>query len=285
MDRYYDFGGVRFCVDAAQDTQIEPQAAQFLIPPADPDVTIHAVCCPELPEADGVRLGSRGEQTVWRAGAVVARFAQDPFRTQPHMLTRYCLHDLQNVSCAVLADDWHWATRSQFLWPGISLPQLLLHFRTLVFHASYIGCGGGILFSAPSRTGKSTQASLWAQHRGAEILNGDKAAVRLAPQPVVHGLPVCGTSGICRNVSLPLRCIVLLSQSPENSVRRLRATEALPLLSRNLFADTLVAEEWQLAVSLLLDLVAAVPVYALACTPDVRAVETLEAAMARDGLI
>ena len=35
---------------------------------------------------------------------------------------------------------------------------------------------------------------------------------------------------------------------------------------------------------LLLNLVAAVPIYALACTPDVRAVEALEHAMARDGL-
>ena len=286
MDYFYEFCGVRFRVEAERPMWTEPQADQFLISPAVPDVRIHTVCCPELPEAEGVRLGSRGEQTVWRSGDTITRYAQDPFRKQPHLRTSYALSAVQDVQCAALEPDWRWATRSQFFWPGISLPQLLLHFRTLVFHASYAGCGGGaVLFSAPSRTGKSTQAALWERHRGAKVLNGDKAAVRLDGPAIVHGLPVCGTSGICKNVSLPLRCVVLLSQAPENSIRRLRLTEALPLLSRNLFADTLVSEEWQLALSLLLDLLAEVPVYALACTPDVRAVETLEAAMARDGLI
>ena len=41
-------------------------------------------------------------------------------------------------------------------------------------------------------------------------------------------------------------------------------------------------EEWGTALGLLLDLTASVPVYALACTPDERAVETLEQAMSRD---
>ena len=117
----------------------------------------------------------------------------------------------------------------------------------------------------------------------AEVLNGDKAAVRLDGAPTVHGVPFSGTSGICRNVSMPLRCIVLLSQAPENRIRRLGASEALALLPQNAFADASVREEWQRTLSLLLDLIAAVPVYALACTPDVRAVETLEHALVRDG--
>ena len=144
--------------------------------------------------------------------------------------------------------------------------------------------GWGILFTAPSQTGKSTQASLWEKHRGARVLNGDKAAVRLGERPMVHGMPFSGTSGICENVSMPLGCIVVLSQAKENTVRRLGAQEALSLLSPNVFSDQLISEEWQKTLLLLLDFMAAVPIYALACTPDVRAVEELEAAMARDGL-
>ena len=96
---------------------------------------------------------------------------------------------------------------------------------------------------------------------------------------MAHGLPFAGTSKICENVSLPLRGIVVLSQAPVNSVRRLRPSEAVAALCSNLFVDQVIPEEWSLALNLLLDLVAAVPVYALACTPDERAVQTLEQAL------
>ena len=159
---------------------------------------------------------------------------------------------------------------------------MLLPFRTLIFHASYIGWQGeGLLFTAPSGVGKSTQAELWRVHRGAEVLNGDKAGVRLEGEPMVYGVPFSGTSGICRNVSLPLRGIVVLSQAAENTIRRLLPSEAVAALCQNVFVDSAVQEEWQMAVQLLLDLVSAVPVYALACTPDESAVETLEAALSR----
>lgn len=99
---------------------------------------------------------------------------------------------------------------------------------------------------------------------------------------MAHGVPFAGTSGICENVSLPLRAVVVLSQAPENSVRRLGPSEAVAALCPNLFVDQAIPEEWQMALHLLLDLVASVPVYALACTPDERAVAALEQAMARD---
>ena len=216
---------------------------------------------------------------------MVTRLTQDPFRATPHMICTYNMMHPEVVQCIVRQEDWHWATRSQFLWPGVSLPQLLLYHRALVFHASYIAHQGqGILFTAPSRTGKSTQASLWETCRGAQILNGDKAAVKLEAKPVVYSMPFSGTSGICENVTLPLQCIVVLSQAKENTVRRLGIQEALSMLSPNVFSDRLIAEEWSKTLLLLVDLVASVPVYSLACTPDVRAVEELEAALAQDGL-
>ena len=49
----------------------------------------------------------------------------------------------------------------------------------IVIHSSAIELdGNGILFSAPSGTGKSTQANLWREHKGAVVLNGDRPALR-----------------------------------------------------------------------------------------------------------
>ena len=74
--------------------------------------------------------------------------------------------------------------------------QLLLEHRAFQLHASVIDWQGqGILFSAPSGTGKSTQADLWQTHAGATILNGDRAVIRwLDSQYRVYGSPYAGSS-------------------------------------------------------------------------------------------
>ena len=283
MDYYYEFCGVRFRVSAEAPIWEDAQSEQFHIPPCTPDVTIELSSAPELPPPAGEFLGRRGEKRVWRSPERITRQTQDAFRTLAHLSVSYAPGRAQAVRALARADCWRWATRASFLWPGLSLPQLLLPFRCLVFHASYIAHdGGALLFTAPSGTGKSTQAELWRVHRGARVLNGDKAAVRLSGAPMAHGMPFSGTSGICENVSLPLRGVVVLSQAKENSVRRLGPSAAVAALGANIFADRSIAEEWSAALNLLLDLAASVPVYALACTPDERAVCALEEAMARE---
>ena len=283
MDYYYSFCGVRFRVSPEEALWEDTQSEQFHILPCAPDVTIEVASAPELPPPAGAFLGRRGEKRIWREGECITRQTQDIFRSCPHLSVSYALSQPHKVRALARADCWRWATRSSFFWPGVSLPQLLLPFHTLVFHASYVAHdGGALLFTAPSGTGKSTQAELWRVHRGARVLNGDKAAVRLSGAPTANGMPFSGTSGICENVSLPLRGVVVLSQAKENTVRRLGPSAAVAALGKNVFADRSIAEEWSAALNLLLDLAASVPVYALACTPDERAVCALEEAMARE---
>lgn len=284
MEYYYNFCGVPFRVAAPTPLWEDEYSPKFACAPCAPAIHIEITSSPQLPAPSGKLLGHRGEKYIWRDDTTITRLTHDSFQTDPHMLCTYQLEQPGQLRCIAREDAWKWATGSSFLWPGVALPQVLVYHRALVFHASYIAYQGqGILFTAPSRTGKSTQACLWETYRDAQILNGDKAAVKLEEQPVVYGMPFCGTSGICENVTLPLRCIVVLSQAKENTVRRLGVQEALSMLSPNVFADRLIAEEWSKTLLLLVDLVASVPVYSLACTPDVRAVETLEAAIAQDG--
>lgn len=246
------------------------------------DVEIGLTTVPDVTPA-GQLCSRHREKPVWRGGDKIFRGDHDLFREKMHICTEYSLNEPNRLTCYVREEDWLWATRSKYLWPGVMLNYILLHQRGLIFHASYIAHEGqGILFVAPSGTGKSTQAELWRIHRGADIINGDKAGVTLRETPMVHGVPFSGTSGICKNMSLPLQAVVVLSQAAENTVCRLGAAQAVSVLCPNVFVDQAVAEEWQLALNLLLDLVAQVPVYSLACTPDVRAVEALEQAMKED---
>ena len=109
-----------------------------------------------------------------------------------------------------------------------ALERRMLQKDSFILHSAYIRHRGrAILFSAPSGTGKSTQASLWAQYAGAEIINGDRALLQKVQDCwMARGWPVCGTSGICQNADARLSAIVLLRQAKKNAVRRLSRGEA-----------------------------------------------------------
>jgi len=147
-----------------------------------------------------------------------------------------------------------------------------------LLHASWICYGGkGILFSGPSGIGKSTQAALWERCRGAELINGDRAAIFPTPGGAeLRGIPYCGSSGINKNRTMPLAAVVCLSQASENSITRLSGVMSFRQLwegcSMNLWNQEDIIKVTQAVV----DTVSAVPVFHLACTPDERAVQILE---------
>ena len=242
-----------------------------------PDVKVKLNDVEFLPIPQGDFLGKANEKTAWRYDNSVIRMTQDICKSEAHIEEHYSIDDVSKINVYVKNSEWKWATREKYLWTGICLNQIMLYFNTLFFHASYIEVNGeGILFTAPSQTGKSTQAALWEKYRGAKVVNGDKAAVRIEDIVTVNSIPFSGTSGICENITVPLKAIVFLSQAPENRVRKMGASEAITALCPNVFADKLVGEEWSQTLNLLLNLVSTVPIYHLACTPDERAVETLE---------
>lgn len=148
----------------------------------------------------------------------------------------------------------------------------------LLLHASLIRWKQkGILFTAPSGTGKSTQADLWKLHESADILNGDRAALRKDGDIwTAWGLPFAGTSGIYRNESAPITSLVVLRQAKENQIRRLTAAESIryiyPELSIHRWDPAFVDK----AVNMFVDLTASVPVYLLECLPDQGAVQLLK---------
>lgn len=170
----------------------------------------------------------------------------------------------------------------------LELETLLLDWGGLLLHASFIRTKGGrgILFSAPSGTGKSTQAALWEQLEGAETLNGDRAGLtRERDGWQAWGLPYAGSSGVYRNEGAPLAAIVLLRQAPENRVRRVSAPEAFSGLYPEFTIHRWDARFAEQAMDSILALLGEVPVFLLECRPDGGAVAALKAALERKGEI
>lgn len=169
----------------------------------------------------------------------------------------------------------------------IGMEALLLQQGGFLLHASLI-CwqNRGILFSAPSGTGKSTQADLWQTFMGSRTLNGDRAGIRCKGGVwTAFGMPFAGTSGIYRNESVPATAVVVLVQGNENSIRRLEPAQALRKLLPECSCRRWDSGFMDQLLSLLLDLVQQIPVYCLECRPDREAVQLLHDTITKEEII
>ena len=159
---------------------------------------------------------------------------------------------------------------------SLPLSHMLLKFDAFVLHGAYILVDGeAVIFSAPSGTGKSTQAELWRSLRNAAVINGDRVLVRKGENGfTAGGIYFAGTSGICKNVTAPLRAIVVLGQAKQNTVRRCTGSQAMHSLFGESACFDAEGEPLRL-VELLSDLINCTEVLRLDCLPDASAVETL----------
>ncbi len=143
-----------------------------------------------------------------------------------------------------------------------------------LLHASWIEIGGkGILFTGPSGVGKSTQGALWCEHRGAELFNGDRAAVF---GDHARGIPFRGSSGVGLNRNTELAAIVYLSQAPETTLTRLAGARAFRRLWEGCSVNIWNPADMERTTAAVMDTLSAVPVYHLACRKDITAIEALE---------
>lgn len=165
---------------------------------------------------------------------------------------------------------------------ALSAEHLVLDAGGVVLHASYILRGGkAILFTAPSGTGKSTQADLWKDLRGAQIINGDRAVIRMVDgQAFACGIPFAGSSQYCENVTAPLSAIVYLAQAPQTTISRLTGFRAFRQVWEGCSVNTWDRVDMEKATKIVEQIIGQVPVYYLPCTPDETAVTALEGVLA-----
>ncbi len=98
--------------------------------------------------------------------------------------------------------------------------QAALKYSVIMFHASALeGFGSGFAFLGKSGTGKSTHTALWEDHlSGFSRLNDDSPAIGIDSdgQAWIYGTPWSGKTVCYRNVKVPLKALVRLSQNDTN---------------------------------------------------------------------
>lgn len=281
MEKHYQFAGVAVTVDIPEERMYldERNLAHFRAEPGDNAHRFRFRIVPELQPPAGPLVASLPEFRVYRENDWSVRYIGGGEAWEGAYMR--AAHRDREHSVQLLASRFPGAVGVKTVLGALSAEHLIAQSGGYVFHCSYIEHeGAAILFTAPSGTGKSTQADLWHSHRDARIINGDRAAVRVVDGvPYACGIPFAGSSSYCENVTLPLKAIVYLAQAPQTTIRRLRGYQAFRRVWEGCSVNTWDPEDMQLVSDAVSRTVAAVPVLYLACTPDESAVIALEQAL------
>ena len=271
--------GITILVDVPYSLHPNESTTDFISPLKKPvpfDLNLKLLPVEKLPVRTDVRFEDPRRIYVGEGDDAGTYFSCHPDAPPYAFVSRKTVRD-GILCCEYLPGNEQYMDYARNLITLMDIEATLLDFEALILHASLIRwTGRSVIFTAPCGTGKSTQASLWEQYEGADILNGDRAALRkIGGVWTAFGLPYAGTSGIYRNESAPLCAIVALRQEKENRIRRITGAEAF----RYLYPETLI-HRWDAvfehrASSLLLKLMGDVPVFLLECRPDREAVKLL----------
>ena len=117
---------------------------------------------------------------------------------------------------------------------GLVFDYVVQMYGGFVFHSSSV-CynGAGVAFSAKSGTGKSTHTALWLNNfEGSFILNDDTPLIYKAADGefYISGTPWAGTTGINRNVSVPIKALVSLERGIDNSIVPITPAQSMSFL-------------------------------------------------------
>ncbi len=170
-----------------------------------------------------------------------------------------------------------WSDLYSFMLMGIVFRNNLLNRGGIVMHASSIAWNGkGILFTAPSGTGKSTHVKLWEKYLGnaVTVVNDDTPAIRFKDEiPMLCGTPWSGSSDKFVNIEVPIKAIVVLSQAPQNSIKKLGVFDALQMVMPRCFLPYFDEKLMEKAYAVIEKIIDKIPVYHLQCRPDKEAME------------
>ena len=276
-------------VRIAADKDIFPEnlrkLSMFLVAPQayDLDLTIRAV--DKLAEPEGICEYRDGGRVDYRTDDGSITYFGSVGETVDGAYIR--IHKKGAVSHAQVKRSAFGDTiTSRVILEALDIEHLAIKNRCFLFHCSYIIYKGkAILFTAPSGTGKSTQANLWHSLRNAEIINGDRAGVLVNNSGIFAiGLPFSGSSGICKNITSPIGSIVSLSQAPETSICKLNPVLAFQKIWEGCSVPRGSEELTAFCCDTVMEVINSVPVFSLACTPDETAVAALESALKCEGL-
>ena len=279
MEKYYRFAGIELAVCASDDIMYsnEQKLSAFRVDHVDDPHVFYMEMVPQLSVPTGICMVSAENYEIYCDGNSRIRYIA-PESGDWKEATLRVRHEGKKHWVQMRSDVFTKGINAKVVTDCIEAEHLIARKMGYILHCSYIVYNGrAVLFTAPSGTGKTTQAELWQKYRNAEIINGDRAAVRLVDGTLMaEGIPYAGGSPYCKDRSLPITAIVYLGQAPETTIRRVRGAEAFFKLWEGVSVQTWDKADMENVSAVVQRTAAQIPIYHMPCTPDEAAVAALE---------
>lgn len=297
MDRIFQIGDFRFCIAYPEEVTPPDNFMKFECGEhsgADngqdccngPEYVYTIEVSDNLPVPEGEIIARRPDLIVFRCGTGDGRNLESRLigvKGNPNFYACYREVSEKRAEITLARDRIQELNIDPMFTSLLALERRFVKRDQMILHCAYVEYQGqAILFSAPSETGKTTQANLWEKYRGSWTVNGDRALLgKRDGRWTAQGWPVCGTSEVCNNEVFPIRAVVMLSQASENRAERLTPGHAFPLLYSQITVNKWNREDHVYTMDLMDDFMRNIPVFHLGCTISEEAVECLEKALER----
>lgn len=282
---FLSVAGITIQLETDHALTVEDSFEPFLIGETEPDFLARFCCVKSLPQIPSEVLA---EERCYRVhpdgeGSYLRSFFEKPEDPTPYAVA------VRNDSNECIWVDYlkegeHCLAEVHNCFSHMDFEAMLLHRQRICFHAACVQTSlGGLLFSGPSGIGKSTQAELWCQYRGARQINGDRPILSKGEGGwLAWGSPYAGSSRCHINESCPVTAIIMLRQAETCALRRLDTSEAFRAVWSGLTVHSWDGRFVETACDLAMELIHAIPVFELSCTPDEAAVDYLEQGLRKE---
>lgn len=275
MDETFQIGDFCFQILFSKDIHIPDNFMKFQSKIDHIDYTYYIEVNEQFPLPDGKQIAVREDLMVYQNDSLEMRYigvkGADGYYA--------CYQEIDNKhACIYLHPDKLKGLNIDPVFSSLlALEKRMVYFHEIILHCAYIRYQNqAILFTAPSGTGKSTQADLWQKYLHSKTINGDRSLLgKKNDQWIAQGWPVCGSSEICHNMKTPIRAIVVLSQEKNNDVEKLSPAKAFPHIYSQITINKWNQKNHLHIIDLIEDLIYKVPVYHLGCTISKEAVDCL----------
>lgn len=172
---YFKIAGITFRLQIDHELVVNNNFKPFLLKEAEADCCIEFLKEKNLDILDGEKLFSEvGFDVLSEENHFVRQYVEQKLDRKPYAQGRIS-DDGKKVVVKYLPEFAYAFTEITNSFSHIGFDELLMHKNRMILHASLVKTEyGGILFSGPSKVGKSTQANLWKEYKKGEIINGDR---------------------------------------------------------------------------------------------------------------